>query len=246
MKAFEKLATEYWTNHNRPLTVAIDTSIWAFQVQAGQKGSNPALRTFYYRLCRLLRLNVQPIFVFDGAKKPPFKRNQRTFNFYNGQSFETVNMKALIRAFGFEYWNAPGEAEAECALLQKLGIVDLVITEDVDSVMFGASKVAREISEGKKRTHVDLFSDFESATGLDIEGLVLVAMMSGGDYLPAGVPNCGPKIATEVQSFVDSELTVLDSASWFWDITASDNRLRNVARRLSNGLGIEPRQALLP
>lgn len=219
MTAFEKLAVEYWKK-GRPLTVAIDTSIWAFQVQGGQKGANPALRTFYYRLCRLLLLNVQPIFVFDGPKKPPFKRNQRTSMYYNGQSFETINMKALIRAFGFESWNAPGEAEAECALLQKLGLVDLVITEDVDCVMFGASKVAREIPDPKKRTHVDLFSDFESALGLDIDGLVLIAMMSGGDYLPAGIPNCGPKIAVEVHNLVGQWLNVLDSAGGFRNIAA--------------------------
>lgn len=95
-------------------------------------------------------------------------------------------------------WDAPGEAEAECAALQRLGVVDLVVTEDVDAVMFGAGVVAREVAEGKKRSHVVVYEDVVGKTGLDRQGLVLVAMMSGGDYLPAGVPNCGPKIAVEV------------------------------------------------
>jgi holliday junction resolvase YEN1 len=111
---------------------------------------------------------------------------------------ETKQIKALIRAFGFVEWDAPGEAEAECALLQSRGIVDLVITEDVDCLMFGATKVAREIPDKKKRSHVFLYSNVEFVTGLDRDGLVLVAMMSGGDYLPAGVPKCGPKTAAEV------------------------------------------------
>lgn len=34
---------------------------------------------------------------------------------------------------------------------------------------------------------------------IDTEGLVLVAMMSGGDYLPTGIPDYGPKIAVEVE-----------------------------------------------
>jgi holliday junction resolvase YEN1 len=224
MIAVSKLATDHW-HRGRPLTVAIDTSIWAFQIQLGQKGSNPALRTFYYRLCRLFQLNVQPIFVFDGPKKPPFKRNQRTATFYNGQSFEETHMKALIRAFGFETWDAPGEAEAECALLQTLGIVDIVITEDVDCVMFGATKVAREIPDPAKRTHVDLFSDVESKTGLDRDGLILIAMMSGGDYLPAGIPTCGPKIAAEVHDLMDYMLTILDSAGRLRNFTTADHRL---------------------
>ena len=33
--------------------------------------------------------------------------------------------------------------------------------------------------------------------GLDREGMVLVALMSGGDYLPEGVPGCGVKVACE-------------------------------------------------
>jgi holliday junction resolvase YEN1 len=106
-------------------------------------------------------------------------------------------MKKLIAAFGFVSWDAPGEAEAECALLQKSGYVDLVITEDVDSLMFGATKVAREVSSGK-RSHLDVYSDIMLATGLNTDGLVLIAMLSGGDYFPAGIQKCGPKIALEV------------------------------------------------
>ncbi len=32
---------------------------------------------------------------------------------------------------------------------------------------------------------------------LDREGMVLVALMSGGDYLPEGIPGCGVKVACE-------------------------------------------------
>ena len=193
----KKLATECWTEKGRAYRVAIDISIWAFQVQAGIKGSNPAIRTFYYRLCRLLLTNVEPIFVFDGPQKPPFKRNQRTAGSQYAHVNETRLFKALIKAFGFVSWDAPGEAEAECALLQREGVVDAVITEDVDSIMFGAGCVAREIAE-KQRTHVYLYSNVEERTGMSRDGMVLIAMMSGGDYLPAGVPQCGPKIAAEV------------------------------------------------
>ena len=177
------------------MRVAIDTSIWAFQVQSGKEGSNPALRTFYYRLCRLLQSNIEPLFVFDGPQKPPFKRNQKTA--FLAQTFETKQLKALITAFGFMSWDAPGEAEAECALFEKLGVVDMVITEDVDCLMFGAKRVGREV-KNRTRSHVDFYSNVEEVTGLDKDGLVLVAMMSGGDYLPAGIANCGPKIAVEV------------------------------------------------
>jgi holliday junction resolvase YEN1 len=165
--------------------------------------------------------------VFDGPNKPPFKRNQKT-NVKLTEHWETTQMKSLIRAFGFAWWDAPGEAEAECALLQREGLVDIIITEDVDSLMFGASKVAREIPQ-KTRTHVNLYSSVEVKTGLDRDGMILIAMASGGDYLPAGIKNCGPMIAAEVvQSML---LLTVDGSSRLWYHFASEHRSQKMERR---------------
>ncbi|KAI1780244.1 hypothetical protein F4818DRAFT_395067 [Hypoxylon cercidicola] len=194
--AVEKLET------GRPLRLAIDISIWQFQVQAARGGSNPAIRTLFYRLLRLLGLSIQPIFVFDGPNKPAFKRNKRSGR---GDGVATAMAKRLIKLFGFQIHDAPGEAEAECALLQQTGIVDAVLSEDVDTIMFGCTRTLRNwSSEGTKGsktpTHVSLYDTDElqkSGTGLDREGMVLVALMSGGDYLPEGIPGAGVKLACE-------------------------------------------------
>ncbi|KAK7434293.1 hypothetical protein Landi51_13582 [Colletotrichum acutatum] len=113
--------------------------------------------------------------------------------------------KRVIRLFGFLVHDAPGEAEAECALLQQRNIVDAVLSEDVDTIMFGCTRSLRNWSaEGtrgaKTPTHVSMYevdSLLSAETGLDREGMVLVALMSGGDYIPEGVPGCGPKVACE-------------------------------------------------
>lgn len=113
--------------------------------------------------------------------------------------------KRMIRLFGFMCHDAPGEAEAECALLQREGLVDAVLSEDVDTIMFGCRKTLRNWSaEGtrssKTPTHVSVYDVDEregGINGLDREGMVLVALMSGGDYLPEGVPGCGVKVACE-------------------------------------------------
>ncbi|GJC82433.1 DNA repair protein complementing XP-G cells [Colletotrichum liriopes] len=113
--------------------------------------------------------------------------------------------KRAIRLFGFPIHDAPGEAEAECALLQQQGIVDAVLSEDVDTIMFGCTRTIRNwTAEGprgaKTPTHVSLYDVDElvsAGTGLDREGMVLVALMSGGDYIPEGVPGCGVKLACE-------------------------------------------------
>ena len=106
--------------------------------------------------------------------------------------------------FGFPYHTAPGEAEAECALLQKEGLVDAVLSEDVDTMMFGCSMTMRSwTAEGgrgnKSPTHVNLYDAkvTKEEKGLDSEGMILIALMSGGDYMPDGIPGCGIKTAYE-------------------------------------------------
>jgi Holliday junction resolvase YEN1 len=166
-------------------------------------GANPAIRTLFYRLVRLLGHAIHPIFVFDGPNKPAFKRNKRSSG--KGDTVATSMAKHLIRHFGFAMHDAPGEAEAECALLEQQGIVDAVLSEDVDTIMFGCRKTLRNwSSEGTKGsktpTHVSMYDAAAVAAGaskLDREGMVLVALMSGGDYLPEGVPGCGVKVACE-------------------------------------------------
>ncbi|KAL8724583.1 MAG: hypothetical protein Q9166_007859 [cf. Caloplaca sp. 2 TL-2023] len=185
------------------MRIAIDASIWHFQTQSGKGGNNPALRTLYYRLLRLLSLSIKPLFVFDGPNKPTFKRNVRT----GTQSAALPNFitKQLLKLFGFPYHTAPGEAEAECALLQKEGIVDAVLSEDVDTMMFGCTVHLRNWSSenvrgNKTPTHVNVYraeATKKGKSGLDSEGMILIALMSGGDYIPAGIPGCGIKTGCE-------------------------------------------------
>ncbi|OCK76655.1 hypothetical protein K432DRAFT_445884 [Lepidopterella palustris CBS 459.81] len=200
--ALSKLAAEKFEQTGRPLRIAIDISIWLFQIQSSKGGTNPALRTFYYRLLRLISLSIHPIFVFDGPNKPPFKRNKRTG--HNVASIPEFLAKQLLKQFGFPMHLAPGEAEAECALLQREGIVDAVLSEDVDTLMFGSGITLRnwspEAKASKNPTHVNLYDAAKTKSGqsgLDREGMILVALMSGGDYIPEGIPGCGPKTACE-------------------------------------------------
>lgn len=201
--ALSKLAVENYERKNRPLRIAIDISIWHFQIQSGRGGQNPALRTLYYRLLRLLSLGIQPHFVFDGPNRPPFKRNVKISP--HATSLSDCISKQLFKLFDFPYHTAPGEAEAECALLQKEGVVDAVLSEDVDTLMFGSRVTLRNwSSEGprgrKSPTHVNLYSAEATkagASGLDGDGMILVALMSGGDYIPAGIPRCGIRVACQ-------------------------------------------------
>ncbi|KAF8415409.1 PIN domain-like protein [Terfezia claveryi] len=196
-----KLADDHLRSTGAPLRIAIDVSIWSFQAQAAQGGTNPALRTLYYRLSRLLTLPILPIFIFDGPARPQFKRHRKTANV---PAYITSRQKTLISLFGYPYHTAPGEAEAECAHLQKLRIVDATLSEDVDALMFGCGKVLRNWSSesGRARgvpTHATVYEldKVEKESGLTPEGMIMVALMSGGDYIPSGIPGCGIRIAVD-------------------------------------------------
>ncbi|OAP63126.1 hypothetical protein AYL99_02353 [Fonsecaea erecta] len=115
--------------------------------------------------------------------------------------------KGLISLFQFPTHVAPGEAEAECAMLQREGVVDAVMTQDVDALMFGSGLTLRDWSKeanGKKGnktpTHVSVLDlpRVKNMCGLDPEGMILVALLSGGDYDEDGVAGIGCKLACEI------------------------------------------------
>ena len=150
----------------------------------------------------MISLSIHPLFVFDGPNKPPVKRHKRTGP--NVSSIPDFLAKQLLKQFGLPSHFAPGEAEAECALLQQRGVVDAVLSEDVDTLMFGSGLTFRSWTpepsvKTKSPTHVNIYDARETKdkAGLDRQGMILVAMMSGGDYIPEGVPGVGQKTACE-------------------------------------------------
>ncbi|KAJ5643601.1 uncharacterized protein N7484_006108 [Penicillium longicatenatum] len=205
--SLSKLAITHLERTARPIRIAVDISIWLFQVQAGRGGKNPELRTLFYRLLKLLALPVHPLFVYDGRQKPPFKRGKAVSPRSHGNAPIIQRSKELIERFRFPWHEAPGEAEAECARLQQAGIVDVVMSNDVDALMFGSTWTIMNFSKEKgtataASTHVTCYhlgnEDHVSNVPLSRAGMILFAMLSGGDYLPGGVKNCGPGLAAEI------------------------------------------------
>ncbi|KAL1971285.1 hypothetical protein VTN77DRAFT_237 [Rasamsonia byssochlamydoides] len=205
--ALARLAITHLEKTARPIRIAVDISIWLFQAQAGRGGQNPELRTLFFRLVRLLALPIHPLFVYDGRQKPPFKRGKAVSRSYGSAPIISLS-KTLIDLFKFPRHDAPGEAEAECARLQQAGVVDAVMSNDVDALMFGSTltvmNYSKESSSGTSAaTHVDCYRTQEilglpKNVELSRAGMILFAMLSGGDYLPSGVAKCGSKLAGEI------------------------------------------------
>ncbi|KAI1965194.1 hypothetical protein LOZ58_001040 [Ophidiomyces ophidiicola] len=199
-----KFAIDHLQKTSRSIRIAIDVSIWLVQSRAAQGGSNPELRALFYRLTRLLALPIHPIFVFDGPRRPEYKRGKIVIR--DGRAGGHLrSAKRLIELFGFHCHNAPGEAEAECAKLQANGIVDAAMSNDIDAIMFGSKVTLMNFSRASSKnpgaaTHVNVYTREGTSANVnfDVGGMVLFALLSGGDYLPTGVPKCGPKLAAEI------------------------------------------------
>ncbi|KAG0707209.1 hypothetical protein DFH29DRAFT_995272 [Suillus ampliporus] len=92
---------------------------------------------------RLMSMPLLPLFVFDGPKRPSVKRGKKVSG---NAHWLTTGMKNIIAAYGFEWRTAPGEAEAELAYLNRIGIIDGVLSDDVDNFLFGTTMVIRNPS----------------------------------------------------------------------------------------------------
>jgi DNA excision repair protein ERCC-5 len=98
----------------------------------------------------------------------------------------TDEMKAdvvqLIQHFGIPYIEAPAEAEAQCVELERLGLVDGVVTEDSDVFVFGGKMVYKNIFDDQKYVEIYRAQDAERDLALGRNAFIALAMLLGGDY----------------------------------------------------------------
>ncbi|PSR87077.1 hypothetical protein PHLCEN_2v5247 [Hermanssonia centrifuga] len=213
----------------RALRIGIDASLWFQHAYSSKGGANPEIRMLFFRLCALSELPVLPLFVFDGRERPKVKRGSRLGK--SGSHILTKGMKTMLDCFGMEWRMALGEAEAELAYLNHAGVIDVVMTDDNDALIFGAKAIIRNSSlkltgngkdparnaEGKASDHhVKVFTADAIRTHPNVRltrgGMILFALLSGGDYND-GVKGCGADISHGLArcGFGDTLLEAYDS-----------------------------------
>ncbi|KAH8204942.1 hypothetical protein TruAng_000825 [Truncatella angustata] len=107
--------------------------------------------------------------------------------------------QALLRFFGIPYVTAPMEAEAQCAELVRLGLVDGIVTDDSDTFLFGGTRVYKNMFNSNKFVECYLDNDLEKELSLSREQLIALAHLLGSDYTE-GLPGIGPVTAVEILS----------------------------------------------
>tara|TARA_B100000963_G_scaffold177107_1_gene154032 strand:+ start:1688 stop:2689 length:1002 start_codon:yes stop_codon:yes gene_type:complete len=181
----------------------------------------------FYKTVNYLAVNITPIFVFDG--KPPenkggvlksrndkvasaklaMENTELTTEQKNQLEKKTVRLtrqhvddiKQLLDYMGVSYVQANGEAEAYASEMCRQGMVDYVVTEDMDTMTFGCPRMIRTcLDRSIKRSdvisviHLDrLLQGFE----MSYEQFVDMCILCGCDYCES-LPRVGNKTAYNV------------------------------------------------
>jgi len=120
----------------------------------------------------------------------------------------------LLRLFGLPYIIAPMEAEAQCAELVKLGLVDGIVTDDSDIFLFGGTRVYKNMFNQAKFVECYLLSDLERDFNLDRRQFINLAHLLGSDYAE-GIPHVGPVNALELLSDFSGEKGLEEFRDWW-------------------------------
>lgn len=104
----------------------------------------------------------------------------------------------LLQLFGIPYITAPAEAEAQCAELRQLHLVDGVVTDDGDTFLFDKSAVVyRNMFNQSKFVEFYSAKQIEDRLGLSRRHLIELAFLLGSDYTE-GIVGIGPVTGVEL------------------------------------------------
>ena len=120
----------------------------------------------------------------------------------------------LLTLFGIPYITAPMEAEAQCAELVRLGLVDGIITDDSDTFLFGGTRIYKNMFNQSKYVECYLASDLEREFALDRGRLIRIAHLLGSDYTE-GIPSVGPVTALELLAEFSSDDGLAQFRDWW-------------------------------
>ena len=135
--------------------------------------------------------------------------------------------KEVIRLLGLPIVQAPSEGEAQASFMVSSGAAYACISQDYDNLVFGCPRLIRNLSIAGRRKRTGkvgtvkveaeeiLLADNLKELGIDRKGLIVLAMLVGTDYNPAGVRGIGQKKALKlVREYAGRYDELFASVSW--------------------------------
>ena len=189
----------------------------------------------FYRNINLLNNNIRPIYVLDG-KPPQLKstliKKRKEIREKNQEKYQKAkeegdleqarryahsmikinegiinDVKKILDLMGIQCIQAPAEGEATVAYMNELDLVNYAVSQDYDSLLFGAKRLCRNLTvSGKRRIprtnrymnvepEIIELKEFLRINEINREQLVDIAILIGTDYNPNGFTRIGPKTA---------------------------------------------------
>lgn len=145
--------------------------------------------------------------------------------------------KQLIEALGLPVIQAPSEGEAQASHMVKKRDVFAVVSQDADSLLFGAPILIRNLSISGKRKKSDALSYVSvkpelldlsenlNNLGIDQEQLIALAILVGTDYNKRGIKGIGPKNALKLVKKYRKDIDkMFDEVKWddYFDFSWKD------------------------
>src|SRR3989338_8809848 len=195
------------------------------------------LSGIFYRNTNLLSEGIKLVYVFDG-KPPELKtgthrireevRESAKGKYEEAKHSEDIEgmrryssqmirlneemiqeSKELLSAMGVFVVQAPSEGESEAAYLNKTKPeVYATVSQDYDSLLFGASRLVRNLGLARRRKTFSGWVEINpeiieldkvlNVLEINLDQLICLGILVGTDYNPKGIPGIGQKRALDI------------------------------------------------
>ncbi|MDP3966478.1 MAG: flap endonuclease-1 [archaeon] len=142
----------------------------------------------------------------DGEDLEDMKRYSSQLIRLNDKMIE--ESKELLEALGICVIQAPSEGESEAAYLSRKEGIYGVVSQDYDSLVFGAPVLIRNLTVSRKKKtmsgyvqvnpEIIFLEEFLKEFEINLDQLISLAILVGTDYNPKGIPRIGQKKALKI------------------------------------------------
>ena len=195
------------------------------------------LSGIFYRNTNLLSEGIKLVYVFDGippkqkirtfkkrkegrdTAKERYEEASEEMNFQKMKRYGSQMLRLndemiaesmeLLEAMGIPAIQAPSEGEAEAAYLARIKKeVYASVSQDYDSILFGAPKLVRNLTLARKRKTISGYVEVKpemielehvlNHLEINLDQLICLGILVGTDYNPKGIPGIGQKKALQI------------------------------------------------
>lgn len=190
----------------------------------------------FYRVTHFMKLDIKPLYVFDGEITPKLGKqkrfirkpvNPRETTFITAEIVQEA--KELLGGLGLPIVQAPNEGEAQAAYMAQRGDVWAVASEDYDCLIFGAPRMIWKLTFAKRRkipsdtlpikTYLIDLKKILKELKISHKKLIILSILAGTDFNPGGAIGVGPKTALELVRQYKRPGVLFKKVDWPFDFS---------------------------